>query len=171
LAQTVNPATLTYVASSVSIASGATLPALSGAVTGFVGTDTQANSTTGTITFTTTATPSSGAGNYPIDGGGLTAINGNYLFAQAPANATALTITSTARANFTSASLSGSLLQMTLTAGPGQTYALERSTSLVKWTPLITNTVPSAGTLTFTDSPATNNPKTLFYRARLVQFP
>ena len=62
-------------------------------MTGFVGTDTQANATTGTLTFTSPATSASNVGSYAINGSGLTANNGNYTFVQAAGNATALTIT------------------------------------------------------------------------------
>jgi hypothetical protein len=92
-ALTITPATLTYSANAASRAYGAAIPTLTGTVTGFVGTDTQANATTGTLTFTTTATTTSNVGSYPITGSGLTANNGNYTFVQAAGNATALTIT------------------------------------------------------------------------------
>jgi hypothetical protein len=71
---------------------GSAVPALSGSVSGFVGGDTQANATTGTLTFTTKATSSSSVASYPINGSGLTANNGNYTFVQAAGNSTALTI-------------------------------------------------------------------------------
>jgi autotransporter-associated beta strand protein len=92
LSQTVTQATLTYVANPAFRLVGAANPTFSGTVTGFVNGETQAGATTGTLAFTTTATASSPAGNYPIDGSGLSA--GNYNFVQAAANATALTITS-----------------------------------------------------------------------------
>ena len=85
--------TLTYTANPVSRSYGAANPAFTGTVTGFVGSDTQANATTGTLTFTSTATSSSSVGSYAINGSGLTANNGKYTFVQAAANATALTIT------------------------------------------------------------------------------
>ena len=88
----INAATLTYTANAASLTYGSTVPALSGSVSGFVGTDNQANATTGTLTFTTTATSSSGVGSYAITGAGLTANHGNYTFVQAAGNATALTI-------------------------------------------------------------------------------
>ncbi|MEJ1971406.1 MAG: hypothetical protein WDM96_02525 [Lacunisphaera sp.] len=44
------------------------------------------------MAFTTTATVGSNVGTYEINGSGLTANNGNYVFVQAAANATALTI-------------------------------------------------------------------------------
>jgi len=46
--------------------------------------------------FATTALGSSVAGLYPINGSGLTANNGNYLFVQAAGNAIAFTIGSQA---------------------------------------------------------------------------
>jgi hypothetical protein len=88
----VSAATLTYTANTASRVYGAANPAFSGTVSGFVLNQTQASATTGTLTFTTTATVSSHAGQYPINGSGLTANNGNYTFVQATGNATALTI-------------------------------------------------------------------------------
>jgi filamentous hemagglutinin family protein len=89
---TINPATLTYTANPASRAYGAADPAFSGTVTGFVGSDTQATATTGTLSFSTPATLTSNVGSYAINGTGLTANNGNYTFQQAAANAAALTI-------------------------------------------------------------------------------
>ncbi|MCX7172424.1 MAG: MBG domain-containing protein, partial [Proteobacteria bacterium] len=91
-ALTVNPATLTYVADRFSRTYGAANPAFSGSVTGFMLTDTLANATTGKLAFGSTATATSNVGGYAIDGAGLGANNGNYVFAQAPGNSTALTI-------------------------------------------------------------------------------
>jgi filamentous hemagglutinin family protein len=90
---TITPATLTYVADPVSQRYGTPIPALAGSVTGFVNGDTIASATAGTLTFTTTAQQTSNVGTYAISGSGLTANNGNYVFVQAPANATAFTIT------------------------------------------------------------------------------
>jgi len=90
---TITPVSLTITANSTSRQVGAANPTLSGSVTGFVNGESQANATTGTLAFTTTATIASAAGSYPITGSGLTANYGNYLFVQAPRNATALTIT------------------------------------------------------------------------------
>ena len=92
-ALTINPATLTYVATAGSIETGTPIPTLTGTVTGFVNGETQATATTGTLVFTTTATSSSPVGSYAVNGSGLSANNGNYVFAQDPGNATALTIT------------------------------------------------------------------------------
>ena len=92
-ALTVNPATLTYTANAAGMTYGGTVPTLSGAVTGFVAGETQAAVTTGTAaSFATQAGATSNAGSYAINGSGLTANNGNYTFAQAAGNTTALTI-------------------------------------------------------------------------------
>ncbi|MCH7345376.1 filamentous hemagglutinin N-terminal domain-containing protein, partial [Pelomonas sp. CA6] len=90
---TVSPATLSLSANSASRLYGASNPAFSGTVTGFVGSDTLANATTGTLAFATPATATSNVGSYAINGSGLTANNGNYVFAQAAGNASALSIT------------------------------------------------------------------------------
>ena len=92
LTANITAATLTYTATPAGMTYGTAVPALSGSVSGFVGTDTQGSATTGTLTFTTMATSSSGAASYAINGSGLTANNGNYTFVQAAGNATALTI-------------------------------------------------------------------------------
>jgi filamentous hemagglutinin family protein len=88
----VNPATLIYTANTGTMTYGSSVPALSGTVTGFVNSQTQASATTGTLAFTSPATSSSNVGSYAINGSGLTANNGNYLFTQAASNATALII-------------------------------------------------------------------------------
>src|SRR6185437_5711604 len=50
-ALTIDPATLTYTANATSRTYGAANPALTGSVTGFVNSDTQASATTGTLNF------------------------------------------------------------------------------------------------------------------------
>jgi len=90
---TITPATLTYVAAVSSRERGDPNPAFSGSVSGFVGVDTLASATTGTLAFTSPALQSDPEGLYAINGGGLTANDGNYVFVQAAGNATALTIT------------------------------------------------------------------------------
>lgn len=89
---TVNPATLTYVADKATRDYSAQNPALSGTVTGFVLGQTLSTATTGVLAFNTSAITSSTAGQYPIIGSGLTANNNNYVFTQAPGNATAFTV-------------------------------------------------------------------------------
>ncbi len=88
----INAATLTYTANAVGMTYGSAVPGLSGSVSGFLGTDNQGNATTGTMVFTTGASSTSVVGSYAINGSGLAANNGNYIFVQATANATALTI-------------------------------------------------------------------------------
>jgi len=87
------PATLTYVADPKQIQQSQPFPPFTGSVTGFVGGDTVANATTGTAVFATDAADSSSIGFYAVDGSGLAANNGNYLFVQAASNARALVIT------------------------------------------------------------------------------
>ncbi|HEY1792878.1 MAG TPA: YDG domain-containing protein [Opitutaceae bacterium] len=89
---TIAKATLTYHANAASSVYGAATSSLGGTVTGFVNSDNQSTATTGTLSFTTTATPSSNTGTYAIDGTGLTANGGNYVFVQAAANSTAYTV-------------------------------------------------------------------------------
>ncbi len=89
----ITPATLTYSADLASRVYGAANPAFTGSVSGFVNGETQASSTTGVLSFTSPALNTSNVGSYAINGSGLTANNGNYVFVQAPSNATALTIT------------------------------------------------------------------------------
>ena len=90
---TINPATLTYTADPATSIYGANLPSLAGTVTGFVNGESLTSETSGTVTFSTLATPTSDVGNYAVTGSGLVANNGNYVFVQAPGNATALAIT------------------------------------------------------------------------------
>ncbi|WP_426101180.1 MBG domain-containing protein [Massilia sp. TSP1-1-2] len=87
----VAPVTLTYVANPASRPAGRVNPAFSGAVTGLVGGDTLASATTGALGFTSTAPVFTATGQYPINGGGLSARN--YVFQQAPSNLTALSVT------------------------------------------------------------------------------
>ena len=92
-ASTISPAMLAVTANRASRLYGAANPALSGNVSGFVNTDTLANATTGTETFTSTASAASNVGNYSVTGAGLTANYGNYVFTQAAGNAGALSVT------------------------------------------------------------------------------
>jgi hypothetical protein len=86
----ITPATLTYTAASASFTAGQTPSGLSGTLAGFVAGDTELNATVGSLAWTTTAEVSSAPGHYAIDGSGLTATN--YVFVNAAANATALTL-------------------------------------------------------------------------------
>jgi hypothetical protein len=88
----ITPAMLTYTAFPASFVAGQTPSGLSGTLSGFVSADNQANAAAGTLDWTTTATGDSKPGYFPIDGGGLKAMN--YLFIQAPGDAIALTLQS-----------------------------------------------------------------------------
>jgi filamentous hemagglutinin family protein len=86
----VTPATLTYRATPAFFWNGQVPGDLNGAVTGLVGGDTLTDATAGVLTWSTPATSASPAGQYAIEGGGLSARN--YVFAQAPGNALALRV-------------------------------------------------------------------------------
>ncbi|WP_419788926.1 cadherin-like beta sandwich domain-containing protein [Mucilaginibacter sp. FT3.2] len=87
---TIGKGVLTYVATPVSKTYLAPNPAFTGTVTGFINGETQNSATTGTLSFTSTATDASLQGSYPINGSGLSAIN--YDFVQSAANTSALTV-------------------------------------------------------------------------------
>ena len=91
------PVTVTYAAVPVSRVYGGANPLLSGTqvAAGLVNGDTLGAVTSGTAVYTTAATPVSNVGGYAITGAGLAGASGNYsfTFAQAPTNATALTVT------------------------------------------------------------------------------
>jgi len=86
----ITPATLTYVADPASRNYGEPNPALTGQVTGFVGGESLASATTGALAWTSPTDTSTAPGSYAVAGGGLVAMN--YVFAQAPSNALALTV-------------------------------------------------------------------------------
>ncbi len=98
LGAAITPATLTYMATPATMPYGTTPGGFGGTVSGFIPGESQATATTGTPSFTTTATASSTVGQYPINGGGLSANHGNYVFVQATGNLTALTIERAAQA-------------------------------------------------------------------------
>ena len=87
---TVTPATLVYRATPATMVFGMPVPALSGSVTGFLGNDSSATATNGSLAWATPATLNSSPGNYSITGQGLSA--SNYEFVQAPENSTALAV-------------------------------------------------------------------------------
>ncbi|MBI2517678.1 MAG: putative Ig domain-containing protein [Opitutae bacterium] len=77
---TINPAVLTTKADDKSRAYGAADPAFTATITGFVGAETVASATSGSLDFSTTATASSPVGTYPIDvlSGTFSAPNYNF---------------------------------------------------------------------------------------------
>ncbi|MDC8757835.1 GLUG motif-containing protein [Janthinobacterium fluminis] len=87
---TVTPATLTYRAAPSTFTAGQALTGLTGSVTGWLGNDTQATASSGTLRWSSDATSASPAGRHAIQGAGLSAEN--YVFVQAEGNATALTL-------------------------------------------------------------------------------
>ena len=86
----ISKATLSYAATPTSLTAGQAPTGLAGAVTGFLADDTQANSSIGNLVWTTPVTTTSKAGQYAINGAGLSSVN--YVYVQAAANATALTL-------------------------------------------------------------------------------
>jgi hypothetical protein len=87
---TITKATLYYTAAPASFVVGQTPTGLTGTLAGYAPGDNVADSTTGSLYYTTSATASSPAGRYAIDGFGLNSTN--YAFRQASSNATALTL-------------------------------------------------------------------------------
>lgn len=86
----ITPATLRYVATPVQVPVGGAWPAFTGTVEGFVGGDTLAGATSGSLAFTPGTTAATVPGRYAILGGGLSAAN--YVFEQDAGNAHALTV-------------------------------------------------------------------------------
>ncbi|QYF95718.1 caspase family protein [Massilia sp. PAMC28688] len=87
---TITPATLLYQATPAERSAGTTPGGFTGTVTGWKGSDQLAGAASGTLAWTSPATASSAPGSYAIEGSGLVAAN--YVFAQHPANASALQI-------------------------------------------------------------------------------
>ncbi|AKC85897.1 MBG domain-containing protein [Pseudoxanthomonas suwonensis] len=87
----ITPATLLYLADPYSRVYGDPEGLLSGTVTGLRNGETLADATTGTLAFASDTAPTTPVGTYAIFGSGLSA--GNYVFEQAPGNATAYQIT------------------------------------------------------------------------------
>ena len=79
---TVKPAVLVEAATNLSMAYGSAVPPLTYTLTGFLNGDNQALATTGTPLLSTTATPASIVGSYPIDitAGTLAATNYSFTF-------------------------------------------------------------------------------------------
>jgi hypothetical protein len=61
----------------------------------------------------------------------------------------------------------GGVLQLTYLGYAGKRYAIEESTNLLKWAPLVTNPVPPDGLLHFSKTNSSAKVRA-FYRARLV---
>ncbi len=144
-ALTITPATLNYVATPATSVYGATLPTLTGTVSGFVNNDNPSSVISGTPAFATTATSASNVGSYAITGSGVTLNSNNYMLAQAPANATALTITP-ATLNYVATpatSVYGATLP-TLTGTVSGFVNNDNPSSVISGTPAFTTTATSA---------------------------
>ncbi len=141
----VTPATLAYVSTPVSRAQLVVNPTFTGTVTGFVNAETRVSATSGgDPAFASTADTASPQGSYPITGSGLTAAN--YIFVQAAANATALTIT----APVTSATADAVAVR------PSAITAAVTVTPVVTPTPVVAPPAPAAATPAAT--PAASEP-------------
>ena len=119
---TVTPATLTVTANAATRQYGLANPAFTGSVTGFVNGQNLATATTGSLAFSTPATVASNVGSYDVTGYGLTANNGNYVFAQAAGNAAALAVTPAAL-TVTAVADSKTYDGLAYAGGNGVTYA------------------------------------------------
>ena len=165
---TISAATLTYTANPANMIYGSAVPGLSGSVSGFVSSDTQANATTGMLAFMTPATSSSSVGNYAINGSGLTANNGNYTLVQAAGNATALGILPLVTPAFASPGISAGAggWQLSFSAQAGQSYKVLATGDLTlpvsQWTILTNEMFGATGAATFTDGSATNLPQRFY---------
>jgi uncharacterized protein YigA (DUF484 family) len=87
---TITRLSLTYVANPALRFAGDVNPVFTGSLTGFLAGESLETATSGQLRFESPAQPESPPGLYPILGTGLAATN--YVFAQAPGNATALTV-------------------------------------------------------------------------------
>jgi hypothetical protein len=111
---TISPATLTIIGNNASMTYGGTLPSLSVSYTGFVNGD-NASSLTTQPTVSTTATPASPAGTYPITATG--AADPNYTFTYQAGTMTVGKATLTVTADNKAMALGGPLPPLTITYG------------------------------------------------------
>ena len=145
---------LTYVANPFSRTYGTANPTFTGTVTGFAPGGTLANSTSGTLVFTSSATASSPVGSYAINGSGLT--SQTYTFVQAPSNATALTITAAllsytaSQASRTYGAANPAFTGTVTGFAPGDTLANATTGTLVFTSPAVTSS--DAGSYPITGS-------------------
>ena len=155
-------ATLTVSADNKSRDYGVPNPLLTASYSGFVGGE-SSNVLTGSPSLSTTATPTSPVGAYPITVGVGSLSAANYTFnfnngtlaiIEVPA---ILTISS-------SPGMAGQTNQMTISCAgltPGNYYNILASTDLISWSQIGTQQAAQDGTMAFTD---TNSIPTRFYR-------
>ncbi len=132
----ITPATLTYVAEASTARQGQLPASFSGSVSGFVPGDTLDSATQGSLSFVSLAPAHAAPGTYAIEGQGLAARN--YVFAQAPGNATALTLLP--------ALGPGALPGLGLGVGPGEVAQVLQAASAERRTPLDAPAAADAGT-------------------------
>jgi hypothetical protein len=109
---TISPAVLTIIATNASMTYGGTVPSLSVSYTGFVNGD-NASSLTTPPTVSTTATPASPAGTYPITATG--AVDPNYTFTYQAGTLSVGKATLTVTADNKAMALGGPLPPLTIT--------------------------------------------------------
>jgi CSLREA domain-containing protein len=156
LTQNVAPATLTVAADNKTMVFGATVPALTDTITGFVNGDT-ASVVSGTASLSTTATSASAVGSYPITVGSGTLNAANYTFAfvngtltvTASGNAPVLTLVHDSPASATEGSAT------TLTSDLLETTDSDSSVGASAIVDTIT-TAPTLGTLADNGIPLVN---------------
>lgn len=140
---------------------GQTNPVFTVTYTGFATGD-GPNSLSGTLVFTTAATPTSTPGTYSISPSGLGSPNYSINFA----NGT-LTITPPVGVTITSITpLSPGNIELGGSGGTNVTYTIQTSSDLVHWQSIGTATSGGSGVFQFQDSNATNSTAG-FYRTSL----
>ena len=152
---------LLVLANNASRSYGQTNPVFTVTYTGFATGD-GPSSLSGTLVFTTSATPASSTGTYPIAPSGLSSPNYSINFA----NGT-LTITPPVGVRITSITpLSPGNIELGGNGDTNVTYTIQTYPDLVHWQSIGTATSGGSGLFQFQDSNATNS-TALFYRTSL----
>jgi hypothetical protein len=152
---------LLVLANNASRSYGQTNPVFTVTYTGFATGD-GPSSLSGTLVFTTSATPASSTGTYPIAPSGLSSPNYSINFA----NGT-LTITPPVGVRITSITpLSPGNIELGGNGDTNVTYTIQTSPDLVHWQSIGTATSGGSGLFQFQDSNATNS-TARFYRTSL----
>jgi hypothetical protein len=158
----ITPAVLTVTAASTQRAYGATNPAFTATISGFVNDDTVAV-VSGTASFDTPATAASPAGSYQIIPTVGTLIAANYSFANFVNGTLTIVPNETTILNFT---LNAGIFSVSIQSSPGSIYVLQYKDVLtdLDWQegPSV---VGSGGTVILTDNTATV--ATRYYRVRV----
>jgi hypothetical protein len=120
----------------------------------------------------TTATYTLSVGSYTATFNSISGFTapGTVSFTIAAGQTTVISATYTTTATppmLVSPSYSNCQLTLGISASPGDSVAIDRSTNLTTWVALTTNMLPASGSMNFTDTILTNAPSA-FYRARVV---